>query len=106
MQADCDYRYCSQDLVVKGPGSLHESIIFLSSSINTKIRTGEIPKCGKVLVEGHHAIPVCSIGDPAYPLLPFLMKEYPGRRGKNKENNISATNYQVPELPLRMLLAG
>ena len=43
---------------------------------------------------------------PCLPSIPFLMKEYPGRRGKNKENNISATNYQVPELPLRMRLAG
>ena len=61
------------DLVVKGPGSLHESIIFLNSLINAKIRIGEIPKCEKV----------CLFGDPAYPLLPFLMKEYPRRRGKN-----------------------
>ena len=85
MQADCDYRYCFQDLVVKGSaGSLHESIIFLNFLTDTMIRIGEIPKCEKILVEGHDAIPVCLIGYPAYPLLPFLMKEYPRRGGKNQ----------------------
>ena len=57
----------------------------MNSSINTKLRIGEIPKYEKVLAEGHDVIPVCLIGDPAYHLLPFFMKEYPGRGKKQRE---------------------
>ena len=42
---------------------MHDRRIFASSSLNETMRNGIIPKCEKVL-------------DPAYPLLPFLMKEY------------------------------
>ena len=55
----------------------------MNSSINKKLRNGEIPKCEKVLVKGHVVVEehntahACLTGDPAYPLLPFLIKEYP-----------------------------
>ena len=89
-------------MVVKWPGSVHDSTIFLNSSINRKLRNRE---CEKVLVEGRDVITIYLIGDPAYPLFPFIMKEYPGRGEKQREN-ISTTNDQVPELPLRVHLAG
>ena len=69
VQAVCYYRYCFLDVAEKKPGSVHDSRIFLNSSINKKLRNLETPKCEKTLVEGYEAIPTHLIGDLAYPLL-------------------------------------
>ena len=45
-------------------------------------RDGTIPKCERIIVEGEPAVPACILGDPAYPLLPLLMKEF-SKQGKN-----------------------
>ena len=77
VQALSDYRYCFLDVVVKWPGSLHDSIIFLQSDLNQKLRNKFVPSCEKQIVEDEMKVPICILGDPAHPLLPFLMKEYP-----------------------------
>ena len=48
--------------------------MFSSSSI--KLRKGSLPKCEKVIVQNEPPVAICILGDPAYPLLPFLMKEF------------------------------
>ena len=68
---------CFLEVVVKWPGSVHDSRILLRSTVNNMLRTEVILKCEKVVVDGGISVVVCILGYPAYPLLPFVMKEYP-----------------------------
>ena len=47
-----------------------------NSPIHAKLRSSKLPSTFQTPVEGSDKIPNYLIGDPAYPLLPFCMKEY------------------------------
>ena len=49
------------------------------------LRIGSIPSLPKVLVPDTDPVPICVLGDPAYPLLPYKMKEFPGRGSTSQE---------------------
>ena len=75
-QAAADYRYCFFDVVVKWPSCVHNAQIFSNSSLNLLLRDKISPPCPRVIVENEPSVPICLLGDPAYPLLPFIMKEF------------------------------
>lgn len=54
----------------------YDARMFSNSMLDKKLRDGSIPLCRKKILDGEAEVPICILGDPAYPLLPLLMKEF------------------------------
>ena len=76
VQAVCDYKGTFMDAECRWPGSVHDAKAFANSSINNKLRNGELPRVFQSVLPGYEKVPNYLNGDPAYPLTPFCMKEY------------------------------
>ncbi|XP_028412532.1 protein ALP1-like [Dendronephthya gigantea] len=76
VQGVCDYRGQFMDVDCRWPGSVHDAKVFANSIINRKLRDGELPMTYQHLIKGGSKVGCYLIGDPAYPLTPYCMKEY------------------------------
>ncbi|XP_065654573.1 putative nuclease HARBI1 [Hydra vulgaris] len=76
VQAVCDYKGYFMDVECMWPESVHDAKVFANSSINMKLRNAILPQTFQKPTKKAEKIPKNLIGDPAYPLLPFCMKEY------------------------------
>ena len=59
-----------------------------------------IPPCEKILVEGRDSAPVFLLGDPTYPLLSFLMKEFSGG-GRNEREKFFSYKLSGARVPIQ-----
>ena len=75
-QAICNENGTFIDVELKWPGSVHDARVYSNSNVNKRLVSGDIPNVYQELVPGFTPVPAVLIGDPAYPLLPNLMKEY------------------------------
>lgn len=65
---------------MKWPGSVHDGRVFTNSRVNRLLKEEKIPMLFREHLPGCDKVPVTLLGDPAYPLLPYCMKEYPHAR--------------------------
>ena len=84
IQGVCDWKGLFLNVDIKWPGSVHDGRVFVNSRINRLLREERVPMCYKELLPGHEKIPVTLLGDPAYPLLPYCMKEFPNARSNEE----------------------
>ena len=77
MQACVDCNYLFRDVVVGWPGSVHDARVFSNSAIYKQGNEGKLFPTGlSKEINGEEIFPVI-LADPAYPLLPWLMKGFP-----------------------------
>ena len=84
VQAICDYNGRFTDVDIKWPGSLHDARVFANSEVQKGHTKGKFKLYYEELLPGDELIPQILLGDPAYPLLPYVMKEYAVCQGNDE----------------------
>ena len=87
IQAVAEHNYCFIDVLIKWRGIVHTVRMFSTSNLFQNLRNETIPQCRKVIVDGQPEVPTCILGHPAYPLLPYLMKEFANGGKDQREKN-------------------
>ena len=75
IQGVVDFQGQFIDAYIGWPGKLHDARVFYNSSFYNKCVQGTLFPRQPVEIEGTD-VPLLMLGDPAYPLLPWLMKPY------------------------------
>ena len=75
VQAIVDHNYLFRDICVGWPGSVHDARVFVNSAIYKKI-TEENILGGMDRTMDAYQVPVCIVGDSAYPIQTWLMKPF------------------------------
>lgn len=76
VQAICDANGLFTDVEIRWPGSVHDARVFANSQVNKMFVEKRIPLVYRELVPGDVCVPQLLLGDPAYPLLYYMLKEY------------------------------
>ena len=76
VQALCDYKGIFLDVDITWPGSVHDACVYANSHLNKMFVEKSLPQVCCSLIPGTDQIPPLVLADPAYPLLPNIMKEY------------------------------
>lgn len=83
MQGIVDCNYLFRDITIKHPGSVHDATVLKDSNI-FKQCNDQIPKNCRIF--SGCSIPLMLAGDPAYPLLSWLLKGYTGALTPEEES--------------------
>ena len=75
MQGMVDHLYRFTDVCIGWPGRVHDARVLGNSSVYQKGESGKLFPEWRRVIAGKE-VPVLVLGDPAYPLLPWLMKPY------------------------------
>ena len=92
LQALVDHEYKFMNTNVGWPGSVHDARILANSKVYVKGESGDLVPRGMRRINGVD-VPIGILGDPAYPLLPWLMKPYPATGSLSCKQKIF--NYQL-----------
>ncbi|XP_067388051.1 uncharacterized protein [Emydura macquarii macquarii] len=84
LQGLVDHRGHFTDINVGWSGKAHDAHVFRNSGLFCKMQAGTFFPNQKIQI-GSVEMPIVILGDPAYPLLPWLMKPYTGHLDSDKE---------------------
>ena len=76
VHAICDHRGHFIDVDCSWPGSVHDAKVFANTRINHILREKQLPDVNQEPNGDGFCVPPVLIGDPAYPLLPNVLKEF------------------------------
>ena len=72
----CDYNGKFIDVDIRWPSGTHDAKVFSCSSINEHLQEQKQPYLCRPLLPGRDKVGLLLLGDPAYSLLPHVMKEF------------------------------
>ena len=91
LQALVDHQYRFFNVYVGWPGSVHDARILSNSEVYQKGESGTLVPSHIRTLDGI-PVPVVILGDPAYPLLPWLLKPYQGVDLSDKQKKFNRSS--------------